>query len=255
MLAEPYLYSLGTYSGQPASMCSVCVRVFFRLQGRGVNHSWEQPSTGTLQKLLYSLAGINLSDDLHGLSELNRTQPTACKITYLIIHPIPYWLFSLPVSLSPPLSVFPGITFQKTTSTHIFVSGSASWVIQIRQPLSFWTKAMDTLRKCKHKNFCKYVQKFIDNLKGIQTSQFKEPFLLQVQDSWDLNYMIKTTVERFHGNRSVMLKNFPTPLLFIVKEEASSSHYFVLMCIKSNLIENKTTVGLNFYTLKKNKCF
>lgn len=38
MLAEPYLYSLGTYSGQPASMCSVCVRVFFRLQGRGVNH-------------------------------------------------------------------------------------------------------------------------------------------------------------------------------------------------------------------------
>lgn len=110
---------------------------------------------------------------------------------------------------------------------------------------------MDTLRKCKHKNFCKYVQKFTDNLKGIQTSQFKERFLLQVQDSWDLNYMIKTTVESFHGNRSVMLKNFTTPLLFIVKEEASSSHYFLLMCIKSNLIENKTTVGLNFYTLKK----
>lgn len=137
MLAEPYLYSLGTYSGQPASVCSVCVRVFFWLQGRGVNHSWEQPSTGNLQKLPYPLAGINLRDDLQGFSELNRTQPTACKITYLMIHPIPYWLFSLPVSLSPPLSVFPGITFQKTTCTHIFVPGSASWAIQHKTTSQF----------------------------------------------------------------------------------------------------------------------
>lgn len=54
----------------------------------------------------------------------------------------------------------------------------------IRQPLSVSMKAMDILRKRKQKISTNMFKEFIDNPKGIQTSQFKEPFFsLQIQDS------------------------------------------------------------------------
>lgn len=75
--------------------------------------------------------------------------------------------------------------------------------------------------------------------------------ILQVQYGWDLNYSIKIIVGSVPPTVPLCWKNVPIPFCIIVGEEAPLPQYLIPLCIKSNQIETKTTVGLSFYILRK----
>lgn len=157
--------------------------------------------------------------------------PVAYKVTYLITHSL-LAFFPFPSHFPLPLSLL-GITFWINYSHSHFCLRMFLGKSNKRQPLNFWMKATDILRKCQHKISANMFKKFTDNPKGIETSRFKEPFLLQVQESWDLNYLIKVTVEVFHWIVQLCWITSP-PLCFTAEAAASLSQYLFLMCIKSN---------------------
>lgn len=62
----------------------------------------------------------------------------------------------------------------------------------ITQPLSFKLMLLDILRKTNIKISANMFKEFTNNPKSIQIFQFKEPFLLQVQDSWALTSIFES---------------------------------------------------------------